>query len=52
MQILLADSLKLYIASMQKAINDVESYIKSNELILLHNKFENEAIAQVRFKRL
>lgn len=51
MQILLADSLKFYIASMQKAVHDVEFYIRSSELVLLHNKFKTEAIEQVGFKR-
>lgn len=48
MQILFAESLKFYIASMQKSINDVKFYLKPNELIMLHNEIKKGAIEQVR----
>lgn len=46
-QILFTDSLNFYIGSMHKSINEVETYLKLNELITLHHKTKTEAMAQV-----
>lgn len=46
-QILFTDSLNFYIGSMQTSINNVETYLKLNELIALHQKTRTEALAQV-----
>lgn len=47
MQILFTDSLNLYIDSMQKSINEVETYLRLSELITLHHKTKTGALAQV-----
>lgn len=47
MQILFTDSLNLYIDSMQKSINEVETYLTLSELITLHHKTKTGALAQV-----
>lgn len=47
MQIIFTDSVNFYAGAMQKSTSEVDTYLKLNELIVLHHKLKNQAIAQV-----
>lgn len=47
MQILLKDSLNIYITSMRTLISNKKLCFEPSQLITLHNNIKNEAIAQV-----
>lgn len=45
--ILQNDCVTFYINSMQNLITDVNPYFRQNDLLIVHQKFKNDAIEQV-----